>query len=56
VTLGDGLGAFAAITDALILFWLVATWFWEGNHRRCSVKVTCSRCGCLLPEIPCTRH
>lgn len=35
----------AEVLDALILAWLVATWFYEGHHRRCSVNVTCPQCG-----------
>lgn len=34
-----------AILDALILLWLVGTWFWEGHHRRCTVISRCPTCG-----------
>ena len=33
------------VLDALILSWLVATWFYEGHHRRCSVIARCEVCG-----------
>ena len=35
----------ALVVDVLILTWLVATWFYEGHHRRCQVDVRCPRCG-----------
>lgn len=33
------------VLDALILAWLVATWFYEGHHRRCTVLTRCPHCG-----------
>ncbi len=35
----------AEILDALILLWLIGTWFYEGHHRRCTVIVKCPKCG-----------
>ncbi len=35
----------AEILDFLILAWLVATWFYEGHHRRCTVIQRCPKCG-----------
>lgn len=31
--------------DAFIAIWLVFTWFWAGEHKRCEVNVTCAVCG-----------
>lgn len=44
------------VLDFLILVFLIGTWFWEGNHRRCTVRVTCAHCGTQLPEMPCREH
>lgn len=33
------------LLDALILVWLVTTWFYEGHHKKCRVTVTCQHCG-----------
>lgn len=35
----------ATALDALILLWLVGTWFYEGHHRKCEVHSVCSKCG-----------
>lgn len=35
----------AEVLDFLILLWLVATWFYEGHHRRCKIEVVCPACG-----------
>jgi hypothetical protein len=35
----------AEVLDALILIWLIGTWFYEGHHRRCTVIVKCTHCG-----------
>jgi hypothetical protein len=35
----------AEILDAAILVWLIGTWFYEGHHRRCTVVLTCAKCG-----------
>lgn len=35
----------SVVLDALILAWLVGTWFYEGHHRRCTVVVRCPDCG-----------
>jgi hypothetical protein len=35
----------ATVLDALILAWLIGTWFYEGHHRRCSVVAICPQCG-----------
>lgn len=40
------------ILDAAILVWLVGTWFYEGHHRRCTVIVTCPKCG-EKTDAPC---
>jgi len=42
------------ILDFLILAWLVGTWFYEGHHRRCTVIVTCDKCGCDSSAPCCT--
>ncbi len=34
----------STLLDALILGWLIGTWFYEGHHRRCSVIATCANC------------
>lgn len=34
-----------AALDFFILAWLVATWFYEGHHRRCTVIARCPSCG-----------
>lgn len=33
------------IADALILFWLIGTWFFEGHHKKCQVIIDCPHCG-----------
>lgn len=35
----------AEVLDALILAWLIGTWFFEGNHKRCKVIVSCEHGG-----------
>lgn len=35
----------AELLDAAILLWLIGTWFYEGHHRRCTVRQVCSKCG-----------
>lgn len=40
------------VLDALILGWLIGTWFYEGHHRRCSVVVICKACG-STSAMPC---
>ncbi len=35
----------AEILDLMILLWLMATWFYEGHHRRCTVIQRCPKCG-----------
>lgn len=35
----------AEVLDALILAWLIGTWFYEGHHRRCRVEIVCPTCG-----------
>lgn len=39
------IAALALFFDAFIAAWLVFTWFYEGNHKKCEVDVTCSACG-----------
>ncbi len=39
--------------DGLIFAWLVFTWFWAGDHRRCKVEVQCPLCGAQA-EQACT--
>ncbi len=42
----------ADVLDALILAWLIGTWFYEGHHRRCSVVCRCDKCG-VETAVPC---
>ena len=45
----------ADFLDLLILLWLVGTWFYEGNHRRCTVVTHCPKCG-EAGAVGCTTH
>lgn len=37
--------AITFVVDVSILAWLVGTWFFEGNHKKCRVSVACPHCG-----------
>jgi hypothetical protein len=39
------LDAWVLVVDCCILTWLIATWFYEGHHKRCTVKTQCFKCG-----------
>jgi hypothetical protein len=41
----ETLSIICAVSDVLILAWLVGTWFYEGHHKKCEVTVTCDHCG-----------
>lgn len=41
----EALAVVCAVSDVLILVWLVGTWFYEGHHKKCAVTVTCDHCG-----------
>ena len=43
----------SALLDFLILAWLVATWFYEGHHKRCRVEVVCPTCHQVLEDLRC---
>lgn len=45
MTVGEVLAVAGVVLDALILAWLIGTWFYEGHHRRCAVVVRCPKCG-----------
>ncbi len=45
----------ALAADVAILLWLIGTWFYEGNHRRCKVTVVCSHCG-KKTDTECVAH
>jgi len=47
---------YTLFADILILAWLVGTWFYEGHHMRCKIRVVCPHCSlqhnheCLADE------
>lgn len=45
----------AEVLDGLILAWLIGTWFYEGNHKKCQVNTICPECG-KKTDVTCTVH
>lgn len=45
------LDAWVLAVDCCILTWLIATWFYEGHHKRCAVTVYCPTCKKQYEEI-----
>ncbi len=47
---------YSFFVDVLILTWLVSSWFYEGHHKRCKIRIVCLHCSlqhdheCLADE------